>query len=390
MKHTSSKTKEKKPQKKTALVVLAVTAFAAISAWGYGLYTDKNISTLPQGEAAVNSTIVANSFTLPAAEASGLIPSKQYPGVYWWHRDGGEATAEKPRDAIWAIKFDASGNPVPVKGTNKTPFYPVNAKNSNWEDIAIDPQNNIWIGEIGSNTCSSTQKLYKIAEPSPDSTATIQPIATYSFRFPDPAAGCTTWNSEAMFWLDGKMYIFAKTTNSPVYRIDLPAGTSGTATLVKLGTLTGSVSNISVSSVSPDKKRLAVASHGVSNIYLSSGTLTGDAWVKDIISRAPAYKLQFSCTCTGATVEGGSFAYNSNNLAFVSETREVYYAFPSNYGDTTPVPLSTDFSGDGVVGIVDLSMFLSKYGTTDARYDLDKKGKVDVVDLSIFLSSWPK
>jgi hypothetical protein len=322
---------------KNPKTILFIVAFAAIGA----IFTYLSF--------AATGSIKSVPISVEAAEGSGMIASRQYPGVYWWHRDGGEATDQKPRDAIYAVKFDSNGNPVPVRGTKYFPFNLVSgSKNNNWEDIAMDDQNNIWIGDIGANLCGrNDQKIMKIKEPNPTSDEGLTILASYTFKFPDPASGCNTWNSEAMFWLDGKMYIFAKTSNSPVYRIDLPAGSnSGTAKLVRIGTLAGGVSNISASSITDDRSRLMVASHGSTNIYQTTNTsLTGDALVKDLISRTPKYKASFTCGsgCTLA-VEGGSFKRNSYDIAYVSENKYLYYGKPADYGDTTniaPTPTPT-------------------------------------------------
>ena len=286
----------------------------------------------------VTTSITAIGPLQPAGEGSGLVASRQYPGVFWWIRDGGAATVDKPRDAVWAVKFDSAGNVVNVRGTNKFPFNLVTgSQNNNWEDIGMDDQNNLWIGDIGANNCGrQDQKLLKIKEPNPTTDEVVAITSSYTFQFPDPAAGCNTWNSEAMFWLDGKWYIFAKTSNSPVYRIDLPAGTSGRATLVRLGTLTGGTSNISVSSISDDRTRLMVANYGNMKVFrTTNSTLRGDALVKDLISRQPAFSAQLSTGVDGfiAATEGGSFRRNSYDVAFVSENKFVYYAKPNEYGD---------------------------------------------------------
>ena len=70
----------------------------------------------------VTTLITATGAPLPAGEGSGLVASRQYPGVFWWIRDGGEATAGKPRDAAYALKYDPNGNLVNVRGTDKFPY----------------------------------------------------------------------------------------------------------------------------------------------------------------------------------------------------------------------------------------------------------------------------
>ena len=69
---------------------------------------------------------------------------------------------------------------------------------------------------------------------------------------------------------------------------------------------------------------------------------------------------------------------------------------PSNAPSPTPTPTSSsaptpvvgDINGDGTVNIVDLSILLSNWGTSDAAADLNHDGTVNIIDLSILLSHW--
>lgn len=89
-------------------------------------------------------------------------------------------------------------------------------------------------------------------------------------------------------------------------------------------------------------------------------------------------------------------AINGNNLlslnadddgGFFKDKAKVYY----NQG---PMNLSSgskigDINGDGSVGILDLSVLLSTWGsTTDLRADLNGNGQIDLIDLSTLLSNW--
>ncbi len=68
--------------------------------------------------------------------------------------------------------------------------------------------------------------------------------------------------------------------------------------------------------------------------------------------------------------------------------------------DTTPAHLKLlipkiakiigDMNGDGNVDLIDVSILLSKYGTSNPTADLNGDGKVDVKDLSILLSRWSR
>ena len=79
-----------------------------------------------------------------------------------------------------------------------------------------------------------------------------------------------------------------------------------------------------------------VANYGNMKVFrTTNSTLRGDALVKDLISRQPAFSAQLSSGVTGftAATEGGSFRRNSYDVAFVSENKFVYYAKPNEYGD---------------------------------------------------------
>jgi hypothetical protein len=336
---------------------------------------------------AASYTIETTGVRVRAAEGSGMVASRNYPGVFWWMRDGGPSTAEKPREAIYAMKFDTSGNLKPVRGSDNFPFNEIrNTSNNNWEDIALDEDNNIWIGDIGANNCGrNNQKLFRVKEPAPTSSEKLTIDASYTFKFPDPKSGCNTWNSEAMFWLDGTMYIFAKTYASPVYRVDFPSGNSGTAKLVKLGTLNGGVSNISVSSLSSDRSRLVVASHKVTNIFTTDKTwLRGDDLVKELINSDPTYTANFDCNCSASTtaVEGGAFRPGSYDIAFVAENKYTYYAKAADYGDTSTGNQQTEDTTPPSLSVNAPQQNETVSGTVTIEVDASDNVGIEAVDIS--------
>ena len=55
---------------------------------------------------------------------------------------------------------------------------------------------------------------------------------------------------------------------------------------------------------------------------------------------------------------------------------------------TQPSTKVGDINGDSSINILDLSVLLTKWGTSDTMADLDKSGKVDIIDLSILLTKW--
>lgn len=287
---------------------------------------------------------------LPASEASGMAASRRYPNVYYWLRDGGPATPATPRAALWSLSLDAQGRPQPVRGREMFPFYLApGLPNVDWEALTIDDDGSVWVGDIGANDCVKDQRLYRFAEPDPYETVVLELEATYSLRFPDnPRAGCTTYNAEAMLWLDGHLYLFAKAHDSPVYRVDLPPSMAGEARLVRLGALGRGVNNISVGSLADDRSRFVVADHKNAWVYQSSDpALCGDAYLRDVIARPAVGQVRF--TPSGAAVEGGTFVRDSYDIAFVAEDRRIYYVpgssmtgSPKNLENPRDPPASVD------------------------------------------------
>lgn len=281
------------------------------------------------GSALAQERVIDPHAQTDVGEGSGLIASRQYPHLYWFIRDGGPETVDKPRSAVYSMHMDGRTQP------DVAPTLVEGMRNTNWEDLAIDDEGNLWIGDIGANKCGRRdQTLIKIGEPQPGD-ASIGVKQRYVFRFPDPPAGCATWNSEAMFWLDGHLYLIAKNAESGIYRVDLRQ--DGTASLVKIARLQG-VSNQSVASINSKRTRLMVAGHQGMSVYTASQSgLSGDAFIRDIASRRPAYKASFSCDgCNAnnkASVEGGSFMNGRDGVVFIAENKRVYLAWSKDYSE---------------------------------------------------------
>jgi hypothetical protein len=135
--------------------------------------------------------LVGTLDTADVPESSGLVASRQNPGIYWTHNDSG---AYAPR--VWAFRLNdadvAAGTPLAkgyVQLSNATLF--------DWEDISAGPANTIYILDGGDNPpCNRTDKrIYRFTEPqlNPDG-APVALNATAGFirfEYPDssnPAA----------------------------------------------------------------------------------------------------------------------------------------------------------------------------------------------------------
>ena len=104
-------------------------------------------------------------------EASGIVKSRRHAGVFWVHNDSGNPPA------IFAIHAD--GRIIRE--------FRLEIPNIDWEDIAIDDQGHLYIGDIGNNLGAlPIRAIYRIDEPDPAKPA-VQPLkATAVSRYALP------------------------------------------------------------------------------------------------------------------------------------------------------------------------------------------------------------
>jgi hypothetical protein len=94
-----------------------------------------------------------------------------------------------------------------------------------------------------------------------------------------------------------------------------------------------------------------------------------------------------SGVCTGPFGQDAGSTYNASAAPSPTPTSSATPA-PSPTPTATPAGKVGDLNNDGAVNIFDLSILLSKWGTTDATSDINKDGAVNVFDLSTLLSHW--
>ncbi|MCL4435988.1 MAG: metallophosphoesterase [Thaumarchaeota archaeon] len=171
-------------------------------------------------------------------EGSGIVASRTYPGIYWMIADSGNPAS------LYAI--DGTGAMVNI-------FPVAGATNVDWEDIAIDSNGYIWIGDIGDNSQTrSDYVLYRVGEPNPYSTVTNIPSTAYHFNYPNGAR-----DSEAFFVWQGIPYIVQKRSiTTEVYAFPT-VDPSKKVTLNYVGTFTGGI-YITGADISADGRRLAL------------------------------------------------------------------------------------------------------------------------------------
>jgi len=213
------------------------------------------------------------------AESSGIIASRQHPGVFWTHSD----SFNEP--AIVAVRLDGS---ILAK-------FSVAAPNWDWEDIATDDDGFLYIADIGNNFgWFSGRTIYKIREPDPrDPAATpIHPTAVYTFHYPQDRR----FDAEGFFVRAGKMYLVSKRDQgrTRIYRFDSAAdGVTSIHEIVALD-----MQGATGADVSPRGDRLAVCTVRSVRLYAVGDDLASVAIQKPLLIRFPSDEVE-ACAFSG-------------------------------------------------------------------------------------------
>ncbi|MEK7702605.1 MAG: hypothetical protein AAB317_01405 [Nitrospirota bacterium] len=185
-------------------------------------------------------------------ESSGLVKSRQYPGIFWTHNDSGDA----PR--IFAIRDDGTWvAEVKVDG----------ALHSDWEDIAIADDGTLYICDIGDNLKRRHDLvIYQIREPNPKKDKVVKVTRKTSFRYQSAADALPQnkksvhFDAEACFFASGNLYILTKHDfHTELYRMDL-SQSEGEIVAERISKL-AIPGRVTAADVTPDGKTLAVLTY---------------------------------------------------------------------------------------------------------------------------------
>ena len=191
----------------------------------------------------------------PIRETSGIVKSRRHPGIYWVHNDSGNPPA------LFAVRRDGS----------LVREYAVTIPNIDWEDIAIDDQGHLYLGDIGNNDNRlPVRAIYQLDEPDPSKPAEGPLRATTASYYRFPRGG--RFDAEGLFLEGGRAVVVAKTFDgraAALYAIPLdpPAPLLRPATPERIGALPEFREPVTGASLTPDGTRLAVCSYEVARVY---------------------------------------------------------------------------------------------------------------------------
>ncbi len=188
-------------------------------------------------------------------EASGIVKSRRFPDTFWVHNDSGN-----PPD-LFAIRGD--GRIIRE--------FRLAIPNVDWEDIAIDDDGHLYLGDIGNNTRAiPVRAVYRIDEPDPNSSS-HKPVAASSVTFYAFPQG-KRFDAESL-WCDSRtLMLLTKVLDGrepELFAISLDSpSTLFRPTLARtLGPLTGFSEPATGADLNADGTLLAVCSTAVTRVY---------------------------------------------------------------------------------------------------------------------------
>ncbi|MGE3819708.1 MAG: hypothetical protein AB7I30_09750 [Isosphaeraceae bacterium] len=85
-------------------------------------------------------------------ESSGVVASRRHQGVFWVHNDSGNPP--------WLFAVRKDGRLIRE--------YRLNVPNVDWEDLALDDQGHLYLGDVGNNQATlPVRMVYRLDEPDP-------------------------------------------------------------------------------------------------------------------------------------------------------------------------------------------------------------------------------
>jgi hypothetical protein len=226
-------------------------------------------------------------------EASGIVKSRRHADIYWVHNDSGNPPL------LFAVRGD--GRIVRQ--------FRLAIPNIDWEDIAIDDQGHLYLGDIGNNTGALPLRvIYRIEEPDPNAQPE-KPIAASAVTFYGLPRE-NRFDAESLIY-DGKRailvakYLDGREAELFAVALEPPSPLARPARPQSIGRLRGFTEPATGADLSADGTLLAVCSTAVTRVYLRAD------------HESPPWRLLAEVRYRAAPIEG--IAWDGHSLALVAE-----------------------------------------------------------------------
>ncbi|MCL5318271.1 MAG: metallophosphoesterase [Thaumarchaeota archaeon] len=297
-------------------------------------------------------------------EGSGIVASRTYPGIYWMIADSGNPAS------LYAI--DGTG-------AMKNIFQVAGATNYDWEDIAIDSNGYIWIGDIGDNSQTRNDYvLYRVSEPNPYSTATSIPSTAYHFNYPNEAR-----DGEALFVWQGIPHVVQKRSiTTEVYAFPT-VDPSKKVTLNYVGTFTGGI-YITGADISADGRRLALINDINDYHWIIERSATSTNVADFFTSPTKQWRINFP------NQQGEAIGFLPGNYSFVvaSEQGGFWKVQQPQYDQQNSTTTTTTAAVLPATTTTTASASAT-YTLSFQGYDYDNKGEVSILVNNQLVASLP-
>jgi hypothetical protein len=229
-------------------------------------------------------------------EASGIVKSRRYPEIFWVHNDSGNLPL------LFAIRRD--GRIVRQ--------FRLEVPNIDWEDIAIDDQGHLYLGDIGNNGgLLPVRVIYRLDEPDPAGTLD-RPLRASSatfYAFPTKEQ----FDAEGLVYDRGTAILVAKYLDrrqAGLFTVSLeePSPLLRPAQLRSIGALPDFTEPATGAALSDKRDLLAVCSSNVTRVYQRE--------------RATRWRLLSEVRYESQPIEG--IAWDSRDLVLVAEGGGLY------------------------------------------------------------------
>ena len=240
-------------------------------------------------------------------EASALVASQQWPGIYWTLNDSGNGAS------VFAFSQD---------GALRGGFRVSGAGNVDWEALQIGPDGDgghaLYVGDIGDNDYQRRQlAIYRFPEPEPGTGGETAPATVFRFTYPS-----LNHNTEAMLVhpVTGEIVLMTRETSgfSLVFRLPLPLDSENVMVadlvdVLDVRTWDAASGQVTDAAISPDGRQVALRTYASVLVF----DVPEKAELDAIWTQQPrVYRL-----ADGPKGEGLTFRLDTADLMSVGEER---------------------------------------------------------------------